>query len=613
MNSLVKWRFYAVIFTLLAAAVVVLSRYAFHIMAGDSGQGGRPRTSAERGRILDRNGKVLASQINLYNVYASSPPKDDIRNMADGLAPLLDMSSEGLYDRLSRGGRNILLKRQVSASVMETIKNEQRNGGFRGISTIPVPSRTYPEKNLAAQIIGFTGIDNYGREGVEYAFNKELSTGNNVVLTLDINVQHILEKVADSTLRETHAESVMFLAMDPRNGEILGSAVLPGFDPNDYRAFSNDRYLNRTAYEQYEPGSVFKVFSIAALMDSGVISEQSEFVCNGVYEKVFSSGERVRIECADGRAHGRVRPREIIIHSCNVGAALAADRQENRAFYQSMLNFGFGKKTGTWVNMETAGLLKEPSLWSGRTRQSITFGQEVAVSALQMMQAASIIANNGMLVPPKLISQIVSADGKITVAWENSASANQQVIRPETARRMLSYMTDTATEIGTGWRANIEDLGLAVKTGTAQYRDPIVGGYSRTDFIAGCIALLPAENPSLVLYVVIIKPRGESYGGRIAAPAIREAAELLIDYLGIPRGRNPIVEHPGIIGLTDKLLPSVNTHVPNFYGLSKKTLLPLLLRNDIHVEIFGEGWVRRQYPPPGTAITPDTVIELNLE
>jgi len=613
MNSLVKWRFYVVVFLLLAAAVVVLSRYAFHVIMGDSSQGGRPHTSIERGKILDRNGKVLASQIMVYNVYASSPPKDEIRAMADGLAPLLEMSPEGLYDRLSRAGRNVLLKRQVSTPVMEMIRNEQRNGGFRGISTIPAPSRTYPEKNLAAQIIGFTGSDNTGREGAEYAFNKELSAGNNVILTLDINVQHILEQVADSTLRETHAESVMFLAMDPRNGEILGSAVLPGFDPNDYRAFSNDKYLNRTAYEQYEPGSVFKIFSIAALMDAGVITENSEFICNGVYEKVFSSGERVRIECADGAAHGRVRPREIIINSCNVGAALAADRQENNAFYQSMLNFGFGKKTGTWVNMETAGLLKEPGMWSGRTRQSITFGQEVAVSALQIMQAASVIANNGMMIPPKLISQIVSADGKLTVAWENSSSVRQQVIRPDTARKMLSYMADTATEIGTGWRAGIEDLGLAVKTGTAQYRDPVAGGYSKTDFIAGCIALLPADNPSLVLYVVIIKPRGESYGGRIAAPAIREAAEQLIDYFGIPRGRNPIVEHPGVIGLSDEQLPSVGSYVPNFSGLSKKTLLPLLLRNDIHVEIFGEGWVRRQYPPPGTAITPDTVIELILE
>ena len=613
MNSLVKWRFHVVIFLLLAAGIIVLGRYAFHIMAGDSGQSSRPRVSVERGKILDRNGKVLASQIFLYDVYASPPRKDEIRGLADGLAPLLDMSPEGLYDRLNRSAGSILLKRQVSASVMEMIKNEQKNGGLKGISTIPIPSRTYPEKTLAAQIIGFTGIDNYGREGVEYAFNKELSAGNNVNLTIDINVQYILETVAGSTLSETQAESVMFLAMDPRGGEILGSAVLPGFDPNNYRSFNNDRYLNRVAHEQYEPGSVFKVFSISSLMDSGVITESSEFNCTGVYERVFSSGEQVRIECADGRAHGRVRPREIIIHSCNVGAALAADRQENQEFYQSMLNFGFGKKTGTWVNMETAGLLKDPNLWSGRTRQSIAFGQEVAVSALQIMQAAGVIANNGRLVPLKIISQISSADGKTVSAWENSSAVNQQVIRPETARRMLAYMADTATEIGTGWRANIEDLGLAVKTGTAQYRDPVAGGYSRTDFIAGCIALLPADNPSLALYVVIIKPRGETYGGRIAAPAIREAAELLIDYLGIPRGRNPIVPHSGIIPFSEKQLPPVTSQVPNFYGLSKKTLLPLLLRDDIHVEIFGEGWVRRQSPPPGTAITPDTVIELILE
>jgi cell division protein FtsI (penicillin-binding protein 3) len=296
-----------------------------------------------------------------------------------------------------------------------------------------------------------------------------------------------------------------------------------------------------------------------------------------------------------------------------VGAALASDRQENRVFYQSMLNFGFGKKTGTWVNMETAGLLKPTNLWSGRTRQSIAFGQEVAVSALQIMQAASIVANNGMLVPPKLISQIISTDGRTAAAWENNGNVRAQIIRPETARRILSYMADTATDIGTGWRASIEDLNLAVKTGTSQYRDPVAGGYSRTDFIASCIALLPAESPSLALYVVIIKPRGETYGGRIAAPAIREAAELLIDYLGIPRGRNPIVQHPGIIGLPEELLPSVDAYVPSFYGLSKKTLLPLLLRNDITVEITGEGWVRQQFPLPGTPLTPDTKIELILE
>jgi cell division protein FtsI (penicillin-binding protein 3) len=613
MNSLIRWRFRLVVIILLATAVFILGRYAYYLANGDAGLAGQPRKAAERGKILDRNGKTLASQITLYNVYVSPPEREKIPELAMELAPIIDMSAEDIYSLISRTNNNFLLKRQVSLSAMEMIKDEQRNGRLKGITTAPVAVRVYPEKNLASQIIGFVGSDNNGLEGVEYAFNKELSASGDVVLTIDINVQYILEKVANSTLNETQAESVMFLAMDPRNGEILGSAVLPDFDPNNYRASNSNRYLNLSAREHYEPGSVFKIFSISSLMDSGVISEQSEFICTGVYEKVFSSGEKVKIECADGRAHGRVRPREIIIHSCNVGAALAVDRQNNEMFYQSMLDFGFGKKTGAWVNTETAGLLKETKLWSGRTRQSIAFGQEIAVSALQVMQGASIIADSGMLVPPKLISKVTSADGKTVTTWNNDSNTRRQVIRPEIARKMLSYMADTATEIGTGWRASIEDLHLAVKTGTSQYRDPLGGGYSKTDFVASCIALLPAESPSLILYVVIIKPRGETYGGRIAAPAIREGAEQLIDYLGIPRGRNPIVEHPGSINLTEELLPSVDTHVPNFYGLSKKTLLPLLLRDDIRVEISGEGWVRRQSPPPGTPIVPDTIIELELE
>jgi cell division protein FtsI (penicillin-binding protein 3) len=185
---------------------------------------------------------------------------------------------------------------------------------------------------------------------------------------------------------------------------------------------------------------------------------------------------------------------------------------------------------------------------------------------------------------------------------------------------MLSYMADTASQIGTGWRANVEDLHLAVKTGTSQIwalppgsPDQSQGVYSKTDFIASCVALLPVEAPSLILYAVIIKPRGETYGGRIAAPAIREAAEQLIDYLGIPRGRNPIVQHPGRIDFPEKTLPSIGTHIPDYFGLSKKTLLPLLLRNDLSVEMSGEGWVKEQSPPPGTAFTPGMVIKLILE
>ena len=623
MSGLKKRRFFVVVGLLLAAAVFIMFRYGMYMLTGSSSQARKLLTSPERGKILDRNGRVLASPATLYNVYVSPPRQEDIPALAMELAAIPELNDHGVFGRIEHAHERILLKRRVSTSTVEAIEAEQQQNRLKGVYTEPVTVRYYPEKSLAAQIIGFTGRDDQGLGGVEYALNTELSEGRNVVLTIDANVQHILEKVAASTLKETRAETVMFLAMDPRNGEILGSALLPGFDPNNYSASPPSTYNNQAALSPYEPGSVFKIFSIAAMMDSGVISEHSEFTCNGLYIRAFNR-DVVRIECADGHAHGRVRPREIIINSCNVGTAYAAERLDNQTFYEYMLRFGFGNSTGAWINAsssakpltETAGMLKDPripGLWWGRTRQSIAFGQEISVSALQILQAASVITNNGVLVPPKIVSKIVSADNKSTVYCENNTTASRQVIRSDTAQKMLSYMIDTATEIGTGWRASIEDLNLAVKTGTSQSIDPSTGEYSKTDFIASCIALLPAESPSLVLYVVIAKPQGETYGGRIAAPAIREAAEQLIDYLGIPRGRNPVVEYPNVIGFTEEKLPAVVTHVPNFQGLSKRTLLPLLLRDDIRVEISGEGWVRFQYPPPGTPLAPDTIIELVLE
>jgi cell division protein FtsI (penicillin-binding protein 3) len=178
---------------------------------------------------------------------------------------------------------------------------------------------------------------------------------------------------------------------------------------------------------------------------------------------------------------------------------------------------------------------------------------------------------------------------------------------------MRSYMVDVTSDIGTGWRAAVDDLSLAVKTGTAQIIDPVTRRYSDTDFIASCIALLPSESPSLVLYLTIIKPKGEILGGRIAAPAIREAAESLIDYIGIPRGRNPQVNHSSTVNLPAIRFYDVQDQVPDFTGLAKRVLLPLLLRDDINVRIIGDGWVRRQQPEPGTPVTDGMDIILELE
>jgi cell division protein FtsI (penicillin-binding protein 3) len=173
-------------------------------------------------------------------------------------------------------------------------------------------------------------------------------------------------------------------------------------------------------------------------------------------------------------------------------------------------------------------------------------------------------------------------------------------------------MMDVTSDIGTGWRANVEDLSLAVKTGTAQIVNPLTGAYSATDFIASCVALLPAESPSLVLYLAIVKPKGEILGGRIAAPAIREAAEELINYLGIPRGRSPQIVHPGTVVIPAIPYPTVNERVPDFTGLSKRQLLPLLQREDLRILISGDGWVVGQEPAPGSPITGETIINLEL-
>jgi cell division protein FtsI (penicillin-binding protein 3) len=633
MNSLPKRRFIIAVSALLVAALYILIRYAMNIEPGISDNAETQKTPLERGSIVDRNGKILASQVRRYDIYII-PPKErnpnkqneKIDNLANRLAPVLEMDENEIRRRIRASGKDFIIKRYVTPEAYNAIRAMQEEKGYplAGVVARAVPFRVYPEKGLAAQIIGFVGAEYQGQEGIEYALNNELSgkdtsgRGDRVELTIDANIQHILENVAGSTLAETRAESVIFLAMDPRSGEILGSAVAPGFDPNDFRNTSPEYYRNLPANMRYEPGSVLKAISISALMNSGAINENSEFICNGTYEWTTPSGKKERIRCADGVAHGRVGPREIIMYSCNIGAFHAASMQNDQGFYQSMLDFGFGKRTGAWrPEMETAGFLDKPGsrTWSSRTKQSITFGQEISVSALQVLQAAGAIANDGVLVPPKIVSRIISADGKTVRTWDNGGNQSRQVISPDIARKMRQYMKDTASSLGTGWRGNIGDLSIAIKTGTAQYSDPSSGraGYSETDYISSCIALLPAESPSLVLYVVIVKPKGETLGGRIAAPAIREAAEEIVNYLGIPRGRTPWVPHPGSIDIAQEMLPVMGARVPSFYGLSKKTIMPLLRRKDLHVEIWGDGWVRRQSPPPGTVLTADTVIELYLE
>jgi cell division protein FtsI (penicillin-binding protein 3) len=609
------------LFSLAAAAVIV--RYGF-LMLGNQGGGRvfRAELPSGRGPILDRNGQVLALETRLGNVTLWRPEIEDPQELSTELAPLLEMSPEDILDRINYSQADfVYLKKKVEESTIKVIEAALAEGRLGGVNIEPMVGRIYPKGGIASQIVGFVGDENSGLAGIEYVFNKELNSGSGenpvpggrknggqVYLTLDVNVQYILENIAAKIIEENEAEAVMFMAMDPRNGDILGSASLPGFDPNDFRNSDEISRMDRPAIWAYEPGSVFKIFSLSALMDAGVIDENTVFVCDGHYERITSRGEKITINCLG--AHGRVNARDIIVYSCNAGAAYAADRLGASPFYDRLKDFGFGSRTGAGNPGETAGFLRAPERWSERSKPTISMGQEIAVSALQMIQAATAIANDGVLVPPRIVSRIASADGKTSRGFD--AGQPRRVLKAETARAMRQYMMDVTSAIGTGWRANVEDLSLAVKTGTAQIINPLTGTYSTTDFLASCVALLPAESPSLVLYLAIVKPRGEILGGRIAAPAIREAAEELINYLGIPRGRSPQIVHSGTLVIPVIPYPAVHETVPDFTGLSKRQLLPLLQREDLHITISGDGWVVRQEPAPGSLITEETVIHLEL-
>ncbi|AEJ19364.1 penicillin-binding protein [Gracilinema caldarium] len=572
----------------------------------------------ERGPILDRNGTILAMQTRLGNITIWKPEAmTALEESSKLLAPLVDMEEKAIIDRVQQSNSSfIYLKKRLDQSVLGTIENLIKAGKLPGIAIEPIMGRIYPEKNLASNLIGFVGDENQGLGGLEYAFESDLAPqngqlyGNQLILTIDTKVQYTLEQIADQSMEENKAEAVILIAMTPQTGDILGYVSLPNFNPNEISSSTEQERMDRPAIWAYEPGSVFKVFSLASMLDTGAITPNSTFICDGQYEQTTSGGEKITIKCLG--AHGTVHPQEIITYSCNAGAAYASDQINAQTFYTMIQQFGFGMKTGIGIPGETSGYLRPINRWSARSKPTIAIGQEISVSALQMVQAATAIANDGLLVPPRIVARVLNHEGKLVRDLQTGIP--RQILKPETARELRKYMLAASSEAGTGRRARVDDIPIGVKTGTAQIIDPKTGTYSKTDYIASTLALVPADQPSLILYMVIIRPKGDSYlGGRIAAPAIREASEELANYLGIPRGKSLQVEHPGTVVLNFPPTIAMGENLPDLRGYSKKQLLPLLLQDDITVEIDGDGWVKKQIPDPGTPITKGMVIHLELE
>ncbi len=646
MNKRTRLRSIFILAILGLSALLVLYRYA---SLAAMGRPGKAAASVDmvRGSIVDRTGRLLAMDTALYNIAVWRPETDAASFKADAgrLSSFLEMPEAEILDKYATSlGDFFYVSKRVSPQVARSIQNLKSEGALDGIVVERVEGRLYPERRLASHLIGFVGDGNRGLEGLESKYEDELSPsaanraalaaksggktaanasklaasgdegealrGNDLVLSIDSAMQFSLEEIARKTMKETGAEAVILLAGDARTGEILAYVSMPDFDPNSYFSSPQESWYDWPSVYSYEPGSVFKVFSLASILDLGGVDRNSTFVCDGAYHRAVPSGEPITIKCLG--VHGEVNLEKILEFSCNAGAAYSSDRVQPLDFYGKLLSFGFGSRTGIALSGESAGVLRSPESWSLRSKPTIAMGQEILVTGVQMIQAAVTVASGGVLKKPIVVRKVLSPKGELV--YENQPQAMRRVLSEETAHTIMDSLETVASKGGTGWRAKVKDIRMAVKTGTAQMIDKDTKRYSETDYIASTLAIFPADSPRIVLYLAIVKPKGASYyGGQIAAPVVREAADAILSITDLPRGDSPSIEGPATINLPRLSPVSIGTTMPDLRGTPKRLLLSLLERSDLTVRISGEGYVDSQKPAAGEAIKPGMTIELFLK
>ncbi|HSQ85361.1 MAG TPA: penicillin-binding protein 2, partial [Desulfobacterales bacterium] len=454
----------------------------------------------------------------------------------------------------------VWIKRKVTPKEAEAVKNLNLDG----LDFIPEHKRFYPNKTLAAQLIGFTDIDDHGLEGIEFNYNDELSgevfqykvlrdahgrgfeaenmtglssSGKNLVLTIDSTIQYIAEKALAETVEEFSAKSGMAVVMVPKTGAILAMAHVPLFNPNALKKFQRNFWRNRIITDPFEPGSTMKIFSAAAAIESGSSSPSSIFFCeNGAYKM----GRHI---IHDTHEHGWLSLQQIIKYSSNIGAikfsAITGPEYLSRTFQ----NFGFGSKTGIDCPGETTGSLPPFRRWTKVDAGTISFGQGISVSALQLITATSAIANKGILMKPYVVQAITDHNGRLIKSF--GPKSIRRAVSEKTARALSRIMHTVITEGGTGVNAALEGYSVSGKTGTAQKIDEN-GGYSFEKYMASFVGFAPVENPKIAVLVVVNEPQKQHYGGTVAAPAFKAIAQKTLDYLHIAPRRK-----------TDKLMVSL--------------------------------------------------------
>lgn len=533
---------------------------------------------ARRGMIMDRNRKELAMSVSAPTVVAIPPEirdKGAAREVATKLAQILNLDYQKIYQTITKNASWVYVQRKIGFEQAEEIAR----AGLTGIEIIEENQRFYPRGALAAQVLGLAGIDNQGLEGLELVYDKHLrgepgylqvevdavgreipqathkyilpQDGHSLVLTIDETLQYLAEQeLEDLMASPTSPKRAAIIAMDPRTGEILAMAMRPTFDPNKFQGYPAANRRNWVVSDTYEPGSAFKIITTAAALAEGVVHSGEKF-----YDPGYIKVGKETIKCwRFPRSHGSQTFAEGVANSCNpvfVTVGLRLEEKQRGLFYKYIRAFGIGSKTGIDLNGEATGQVIPEEKLKDINIATISIGQSIAVTPIQMVAMASAVANGGRLVQPHLVKEIL--DGRGQVIEKIEPRVVRQVISPEVARQ-VSLLLEGVVAGGTGSNAAIEGYRVGGKTGTAQKPGP--GGYQPGKYIASFLGFAPVEDARLTVLVVIDEPQGVYFGGQIAAPIFKRFMEQGLHYLGVPPQKTgseeqvPLVAIPPVINLS---------------------------------------------------------------
>jgi cell division protein FtsI (penicillin-binding protein 3) len=518
--------------------------------------GHRQPIYAERGAIVDANGEVLAHNIPVETIVADASQLNNRDAAVELLNEALKIPASALAEKLASDRRYIVVQREVPESVAMALRDKLRKANVRGIYFERDATRVYPNGSMLCHVIGFTDFDHHGIQGVEASMEqylhgqdgyrhiernragkeivlyrgqeREARDGYQVQLTVDLNLQNIVENEIDAAMREFRPAKATIILMRPQTGEILAMANRPNFDLNLRADAKPEQMKNRAVIDMMEPGSTFKIVAAAAALNEHKVRPDTTIFCeNGLW----NFGGRA---LHDHKPLGDLSVRDVLVKSSNIGAAKLALTIGDQKFYEYIRRFGFGDRTGIELPGEIGGLIRPPQAWSKISITRIPMGHEIGVTPLQMTVAMATIANGGKLMTPRIVKSITTEDGRTIATF--SPTALRQVISPETAAQIGNALRGVVSDRGTAAAAAVPGFTISGKTGTAQKVDP-KGGYEKGKYVVSFSGYLPAENPQFVGLVVLDDAHTDkpemNYGGLVAGPIFSRVAEKAARYLDL--------------------------------------------------------------------------------